>query len=372
MSKTEWEKVKLGEICNSKSSNISQNKIQHLGGAYPIFGASGYLQNVDFYKQEKPYIGIVKDGAGVGRVMLLPAKSSILGTLQYIIPNDKTDINFLFYTLNKLNLAKYASGATIPHIYFRDYSNEKVYLPSINHQRHIAVTLDKANELITLRKKQLEELDAFAEAVFYDMFGDPVKNEKGWKFKNMMEFSDVTSSKRIFANEYISEGIPFYRSKEIAELGSNKEISIELFISEKKYDNIKQEFGIPTKGDILIAAIGATIGKMWVVDNNREFYFKDGNIIWIKNKGFIPIFLKRVLLSMINGIKDRLTNGGAYPALTIITLKNMDIIYPPLPLQSRFATIIEKIEEQKAQVRKALQESEDLFQRLMQDLFKTD
>lgn len=269
-------------------------------------------------------------------------------------------------------MAKYASGATIPHIYFRDYSNEKVYLPSINHQRHIAVTLDKANELITLRKKQLEELDAFAEAVFYDMFGDPVKNEKGWKFKNMMEFSDVTSSKRIFANEYISEGIPFYRSKEIAELGSNKEISIELFISEKKYDNIKQEFGIPTKGDILIAAIGATIGKMWVVDNNREFYFKDGNIIWIKNKGFIPIFLKRVLLSMINGIKDRLTNGGAYPALTIITLKNMDIIYPPLPLQSRFATIIEKIEEQKAQVRKALQESEDLFQRLMQDLFKTD
>lgn len=79
---------KLGEICKKASSNISQNQLLDNNGDFPIYGASGLIKNVDFFHQENEYIGIVKDGAGIGRITLLPAKSSVIGTLQYILPQE--------------------------------------------------------------------------------------------------------------------------------------------------------------------------------------------------------------------------------------------------------------------------------------------
>lgn len=106
--------VTLGEVCSKGSSNIAQKDLDNNDGIYPIFGASGFIKNVDFYKHDKEYLAIVKDGAGIGRVMLLPAYSSVIGTLQYIFPNEKVDIKFLYYALIYMNLSKYFTGATIP------------------------------------------------------------------------------------------------------------------------------------------------------------------------------------------------------------------------------------------------------------------
>lgn len=120
------EYIKLEEVCEKATSNISQKDLEDNFGEYPVYGASGLIKNIDFYKQEKEYIAIVKDGAGIGRTMLLPAKSSVIGTLQYIIPNDKLDIKYLYYAITSMKLSKYFSGATIPHIYFKDYKREKI------------------------------------------------------------------------------------------------------------------------------------------------------------------------------------------------------------------------------------------------------
>ena len=117
-------RVKLEDVCSNQSSNIIQRDIENLVGEYPIFGASGFIKNIDTYKQEQEYLAIVKDGAGVGRVMLLPPKSSVIGTLQYLIPKDNIIPNYLFYVISNMNLGKYANGATIPHIYFKDYKKE--------------------------------------------------------------------------------------------------------------------------------------------------------------------------------------------------------------------------------------------------------
>lgn len=87
-------------------------------GEYPIYGAAGLIKTVDFYQQEKEYIAIVKDGAGVGRTMALPARSSVIGTMQYIIPKDNISIKFLYYVISWMKLEKYCLGAAIPHIYF--------------------------------------------------------------------------------------------------------------------------------------------------------------------------------------------------------------------------------------------------------------
>ena len=105
----------------------------------------------------------------------------------------------------------------------------------------------------------------------------------GWEEKSLGELGTLTSSKRIYKKEYVSEGIPFYRSKEIKELAHKRDITLELFITKERYNEIKSRFGIPQEGDILLTAVG-TIGEMYVVKNNEpDFYFKDGNLFWFKN-----------------------------------------------------------------------------------------
>ncbi len=131
--------VTLGEVCSKGSSNIAQKDIEHNNGSYGIYGASGYIKDVDFYHQDKPYIAVVKDGAGIGRTMLLPEKTSVIGTMQYLIPNDMICVEYLYYAVTYMNLAKYFSGATIPHIYFKDYQKEKLPLLTIEEQRKTIV-----------------------------------------------------------------------------------------------------------------------------------------------------------------------------------------------------------------------------------------
>ena len=103
-----------------------------------------------------------------------------------------------------------------------------------------------------------------------------------WKKVKLGDVCEITSSKRIFMSDYVDQGIPFYRSKEVAELQNGDSISTPFFISKEKYEEIKARFGIPQKGDLLLTAIGATLGIPFVVKDNNPFYFKDGNLIWFK------------------------------------------------------------------------------------------
>ena len=159
--------VKLGDVCEKASSSIAQKDIENNVGEYPIYGASGKIKSVDFYKQERDYIAIVKDGAGIGRTMLLPAYSSIIGTMQYILPKKDICTKYLFYAITSMNLAKYFSGATIPHIYFKDYKNETLPLPEIKVQEKIVCIFDKITALISKRKEQLAKLDLLAKSRFF-------------------------------------------------------------------------------------------------------------------------------------------------------------------------------------------------------------
>lgn len=103
-----------------------------------------------------------------------------------------------------------------------------------------------------------------------------------WKTVRLGDISIVSSSKRIFARQYTDKGIPFYRQKEIIDKKNKVEISDVLYISHETYDEIKAKFGVPQKGDLLITAVGVTLGIPYVVDD-EVFYFKDGNLIWLRD-----------------------------------------------------------------------------------------
>ena len=156
--------IQLKDLCQKASSNIAQKDLEGHEGQYPIYGASGLIGYVDFYKQENPYVAVVKDGAGIGRVMCLPEKSSVIGTMQYILPNEGVNVHYLAFAMEHMNLAKYFSGATIPHIYFKDYGKEKLLERTEKEQKSIAEILSKMDSLISLRKQQIAKLDELVKA----------------------------------------------------------------------------------------------------------------------------------------------------------------------------------------------------------------
>lgn len=202
--------IHLGDICTKASSNIAQKDLENCDGVYPIYGASGLIKYVDFYQQENPYAAVVKDGAGVGRVMQLPAKSSVIGTMQYIIPNEGVNVHYLAYAMEHMNLAKYYTGTTIPHIYFKDYCKEKLRAHNLDEQCHIALVLDKISALISLRKQQLAKLDELVKARFVEMFGDPVRNSKNLSTERGVNFFKLSNGKFAPELKRLETGIPAY------------------------------------------------------------------------------------------------------------------------------------------------------------------
>lgn len=153
-----WKETKFGNISTKKSSNLSATSIENISGNYPVYGANGFLQSIDFYNEEEPYLSIVKDGAGVGRTLMCKPKSSVLGTLDIIKPKGENDLYFIYLLTKKIHFTKYVIGSTIPHIYFKDYSLEKIKIPSYPEQRKIASLMFTLEEEIKALETKLTAL----------------------------------------------------------------------------------------------------------------------------------------------------------------------------------------------------------------------
>lgn len=345
-----WEYKKLNEVCEKGSSNIVISKLTDNDGDYPLYGASGLVKHIDFYHQDKPYIGIVKDGAGVGRVNIYPAYSSLVGTMQYIFPKKDCLLNFIKYFLVKLDLSHCVSGATIPHIYFKDYGKDLIPVPSLKIQEKIVSELDKINELIRLKKEQLKDYDNLAQSIFYEMFGDPVENEKGWEVKKLGEVCDIFAGgdkpkdiKTTKDNEYIYPVIANGEGKK-GILGYSKKCRV-------------------IKNAVTIGARGASIGNCRIV--------KDGFTPAIRLLTLIPSEKLDCpfLFYIVKGL-DYKQNGAGQAQLTVPNIKNERIILSPFPLQHLFAQRIEQIERQKSAVQKSITDLETLLASRMQYWFE--
>ena len=244
-----------------------------------------------------------------------------------------------------------------------------VPLPDIEQQRLALTTIHHAKNALDSRQAQLTKLDELVKARFVEMFGDPISNTKRWDVIELGSLTGIGSSKRIFEKEYVSEGIPFYRTKEIVELSKGNPISTELYITEKRFLEIKEQYGVPQKGDVLISAVG-TIGVIWIVDEKNDFYFKDGNLIRVDSSDrFNSTYMKTLLESLIAEYKKQMSSGTAYSALTISGLMKMKIYDVPLSLQNQFADFVAKVDKSKADVQKALDQTQLLFDSLMQQYF---
>ena len=364
-------RARLEDVCERGSSNLRQADVAGRSGDYPIYGASGYIGNVDFYHQELPYVAIVKDGAGIGRTVLLPAKSSVIGTMQYLLPKKNVLPEYLCYVVRYMHLEKYFSGATIPHIYFRDYKSEEFNLVPVDYQEEIVATLGKIEAIVAARQRQLQKLDELVKARFVEMFGDSEFNTMQWPTKKLSELCAVSSSKRIYQNEQSTEGVPFLRISDLNERIDNVKNAPELFIPINKYNELKENGLVPTEGDILVTSRG-TLGRCYIVRPEDEFYFQDGMISWLSdlNSQITSVYLSQ--LFAMSGIQKQIASlqaGSTVAYLSITMVKKLNIMLPPLDRQEQFAAFVEQTDKSKVAVQKALDEAQLLFDSLMQKYF---
>lgn len=192
-----------------------------------------------------------------------------------------------------------------------------------------------------------------------------------WEKIRIGDVCEITSSKRIFYSDYMDKGVPFYRSKEIIEKSKGEEINTELYISQEKYNLIKQRFGVPKIGDILLTAVG-TIGIPYLVSDDKNFYFKDGNLIWLRDfSGKIePLYLKYWLETYhAKQILNNVTIGSSQKALTIQALKRVEIIIPEKNVQKKIVDILSAYDDLIENNKKQIKLLEEAAQRLYKEWF---
>lgn len=167
----------------------------------------------------------------------------------------------------------------------------------------------------------------------------------GYRLFKLGELCDISSSKRIFAKEYVSSGVPFYRGKEIIQLHEGNDVNNELFISEERFQEIAKKFGYPKPGDILLTSVG-TLGIPYYVESKTPFYFKDGNLTWFRN--FNNVRGRYIYYWFFSNIAKKQIDskciGSTQKALTIATLKDFDIALPSLEEQKKVISILDSLQ----------------------------
>lgn len=363
-------RVRLEDVCEKESSKLIQSDVIDQNGVYPVYGASGYLGNINTYQQSNYYIAVVKDGAGIGRTMLLPPESSIIGTMQYLIPKDNVLPEYLYYVVKAKHLEKYFSGATIPHIYFKDYKNEQFDLVSFDEQREIINRLKKIEIIIENLSKNLLLLDELVRTRFVEMFGDPVDNPMNWKKKKLKDIvtEDCTISYGIVqTGEEQKEGIPVFRPVDIV----NHTPKVEELKKTTEFISNRYKKTL-LKGHELLITVRANIADTFIADKE----FMGCNV----GRGIVPIrtqedimhleFLKCLIDNKhLNDILKSKAKGITLIQLNMEDLRNVELIIPPIDLQIDYLKYSRLIDKSRSRIQKSLEASQELFDSLMQEYF---
>ncbi len=310
--------------------------------------------------------------APVGSTNICEQKACIGRGLYALRSNKETNYKYLFYYLRSIErkISGTGVGSTFNAITLKDVKKIQIPLPPLPIQKKIAEVLDKADSLRQKRKESIAKLDELAQSIFLDMFGDPVTNPKGWEVKQLeevCEFENGDRSKNYPNKEDLANnGIIFIDSSNIVNFKFT--FNNIKYIKEKKYNNLNS--GKCKKGNIIFTLRGNGLGKCCIFPFNQGFI--NAQLVIIRpdkicnNNFLLNQFCYKTMFKEI----WKIGSGSAQPQLSVIHLKRLNIILPPLKLQQQFASRIEKIQSLKEQHHKSLSESDNLFNSFMQKSFK--
>ena len=368
-------RVKLEDVCERGSSNLKQSDVVGKRGDYPVFGAAGQIGCVDFYQQERPYVAVVKDGAGIGRTTLLPAYSSIIGTMQYLLPKDNILPEYLCYVVRHMHLEKYFSGATIPHIYFKDYKSEMFNLGTIEKQEEIVGILGQVERVILNRKQQLQKLDELVKARFVEMFGDPEINSFDWPVCTLKELVSIEPQNGLYKPQsaYVQDGSGF----PIVRIDAFYNGRITNFSTLKRLECSESEVQryLLQENDIVINRVNSIeyLGKCAHIKGLLEETVFESNMMRLHLDDTVmnAVFATKLLCSqyIYKQIMMRAKKAVNQASINQQDVLSFRMFVPPLELQEQFAAFVEQTDKSKVVVQKALDEAQTLFDSLMQEYF---
>lgn len=361
------ENVNLGEIFEYLPKSKFKAGDGKERGKYKFFTSSN-VQNkfIDEFVYDGEYLIF---GTG-GKASINYCKGKFAtSTDNFVVEVDKefsTKLIFLYFKNDMQKLEKGFKGASIKHI-SKEYINQ-LSIPKYDYKQQLNIVnkLDKVQEIIDIRKKQIEQLDELIESQFVAMFGD-IKDSK-YKVMKLEELTNLITDGEHKKPNYTEDGQPFISV-------------VNITTGDLKFDNCKfvstedsfkfQKRCKPERNDILYTKVGATYGRSAIVNTDREFsLYVSVCLIKPKSELINPIFLNHTMRRPYVKIQaDKCIKGIGVPDLHLIEIKKFNIIVPPLELQNKFAEFVKQIDKQKFEIKKSLEETQKLQESLMNKYF---
>ena len=361
-----WE-YKTIENCTSIEYGTRVVQKRDGGTIYPVYGGGGKTFRMDRYNREDCLI-IARFAMSPRCVRYVAGKFFLNDSGLSVKSKEELEQAYLNYHLLFFNDVIYhlGKGAAQRNLDVKAFRQLVIAIPPKPTQLSIVSELDKLNELIQIKKEQLKDYDALAQSIFYEMFGDPVVNEKGWEVKTFGECFSIgaggTPSTKV--KEYWDNGtIPW--------IGSNMCQNCIItetdgkFITEEGLTHSSTKLLAP--GTVLVALVGATIGKVGLL---RIETCTNQNVAFIKvqeTETFTSEFVYYHLMGLYGEFMK--IGQGNFKMANQGFIKLLPISLPPLPLQHSFAQKIEQIEQQKATIQKTITDLETLLAARMQYWF---
>ena len=313
---------------------------------YPVYGANGIIGFYHEYNHPNETILVGCRGT-CGEVSICRPESYVTSNAM-CLDNlaDCIDMGYLACFLKAYDFRKIIGGTSQPQITKTSISSIDVPVYPLDVQLTIRSKLEAVLNQVDCCRKTEEHLNSLVKSRFVEMFGDPVDGTL-WTKSRLSDLYEVKSSKRVYARELTEGGVPFLRLTDIGSLIDSGMHTSGLFISEEKYNSLKEGGNVPAPGDVLVTARG-TLGRCYVVETSDRFYFQDGMITWLATGDQSP--LPHYLLSVFDNHHfieslNRNCSGTTVKYLSISDLANVAIPVPPLELQCRFTDFAASVDK---------------------------
>ena len=327
------------------------------------------------YLSQKGDIYVALSGATTGKIGILETDDThVINQRVGIVrrTDDNVPYEYIKYFLLRQTerILKEAAGCAQPNISPKQIAAYEI--PDISKAKMLeeSTILDSISSLITQRKVELQRLDELIKARFVEMFGNVATGTYKYDTCKLGDVAEVGSSHRVFTSEFVEEGIPFYRGTEIGELANGQKPSNPYYISEDHYNRLANDDTKPKIGDLLMPSI-CNKGQVWMVDTEEPFYYKDGRVLCISPNREIydPRYLQYFMRAKTEVEYPKMGSGSTFAEFKIFLLKDFDVLTPPKEVQIMFSSFVEQVDKSKVTVKKALEESQMLFDSLMQEYF---
>lgn len=352
-------------IINGKN----QSAVESVDGKYPIYGSGGIMGYANDWLCPENCVIIGRKG-NINKPIFVTTKFWNVDTafgLNAI--KDYLSPKFLFYFCLDYNFERHNRAVTIPSLTKADLQKVQMPLPPLYVQQSIVAELDKINELIGLKKSQLSDLDSLAQSIFYDMFGDPVKNEKGWEVKKLEDLALVKTGpfgSMLHKEDYISNGIPVVNPMHMKDYQVKADMNFTVTMEKaKELSNYLLKLN-----DVVFARRG-DIGRCAVVSEKEDGYLCGTGSLFVRFVEKIePLYMMYIIRadSFTNELVSK-AKGATMLNLNSNTIASLLVPLPPLPRQQSFAARITAIEQQKQRISSSIKDLETLLASRMQYWF---